>query len=55
MKTEIILLLDKGFKPKKIAEITNYNLGTIYYYKRQYLKGKKITEEILNKIAKEIK
>ena len=46
MKPEIFLLLDKGFKPKQVAEMLDVKIGLVYYYNKHY----KVAKEKVNQL-----
>jgi len=39
MRVEGLLLLHVGYSPKKVSEILEIPLGTVYYYNKELKKG----------------
>lgn len=52
MKPIIILLLDRGFTPMTIKQLTGLSNAQIYYAKKKYESDLPALKEILNKSAK---
>jgi hypothetical protein len=46
MRLEIALLLNTGFTPKRVSELLNVKLSSVYYYQKQLEK----TRDRLNKL-----
>ncbi len=49
MKIEIILLLDMGFTPKEVSDMTGHKMPLVYYYNRNYKVAKAKTLELMRK------
>ena len=53
MKIEIILLLDKGFKPSEIKKMLGVSSQLVYYYNKRYKLAKQIVKDLVYKKANE--
>ena len=49
MKPILILLLDRGYTPIKIKDLTGFSLARIYYANKKYQEDLPKLKEILNK------